>query len=185
MQIEIPIFDGSAYFFKDAIQDVGIKTLGASKNFSTVEKHTYIKKGNNYISIYPHDGLVIDATIKFNHPVIGTQHFLYDVFNDNFNTIANARTFGIIEHIKEAKKRGLLKGGTFDCAVVLDNTSILNGPLRYKDEFIRHKVLDILGDIYIDGPIKGYIETCCSSHTLVHDLMLMLKKFTMKINNKN
>jgi UDP-3-O-[3-hydroxymyristoyl] N-acetylglucosamine deacetylase len=171
---ELPIFDGSAKIFLDAILDVGIEKQSKQKLFKYIEKDFLTTKESSYIFATPYNGLILDITIKFDHPLIGHQHFIYDVFKNDFTTIANARTFSTIDQILYAKKAGLIKGGNVDNAIILNKKGVLNGNLRYKDEFVRHKVLDLLGDLYIDGPIKGYIEACCTGHYLNHKLMLAL-----------
>jgi len=175
---EIPIFDGSAKIFYEAIDKIGLYPYyNLEQNYNIIDKDIYIKKGDSYIFVTPFDGLILDVTIKFEHPLISKQHFIYDVFKDSFEKeLVNARTFATLDQIEQAKKAGLIKGGNLDCAIVLTKDSILNGPLNYKDEFVRHKVLDLLGDLYIDGPIKGYVEACCNGHYLNNKLMQTIQR---------
>lgn len=169
---EFPILDGSAFMFYRLLQAGWVTEQNAPKTYLVLDKNFYVHLGDtDYIYVEPYDGLLIDMTIRFDHPSIGTQSLIYDVFEDDFESICSARTFGIKSQIEQAQKMGLIKGGSIDNAIVLDETSVINGPLRYSDEFVRHKMLDMVGDIYLNGPIKGFIKCCCSGHKLNNELM--------------
>lgn len=174
---EIPILDGSSIMWYNLLKSAWIIEQDADKLFSNIDEQIYTEDDkDNFILIEPYDGLVIDLTIKFDHHLIGKQNFTYDLWNDDFESIASARTFGIMDHIVYAQFKGLLKGGSFDNAIVLDDKGIMNPPLRYKDEFVRHKIIDMLGDIYINGPINCYIRSCCTGHYLNNVVMNKLLK---------
>ena len=172
----LPILDGSAEPYYHLLKSAGIQKQQATRKYLIINEFLSVKEKDSYISISPYDGLIIDMTIKFKHPCIGTQALVFDLLKDDYlKEIALARTFGIKKDIEKALEAGLIKGGSFDNAIVLDNTKIINGDLRINREFVRHKILDLLGDIYVCGPIKGYFEVCCGSHNINNKMMKLVK----------
>ncbi|MBW1616161.1 MAG: UDP-3-O-acyl-N-acetylglucosamine deacetylase [Deltaproteobacteria bacterium] len=164
---EIPIMDGSAAPFVEAITKVGIVKQDKPKFFFIVNKPIILKKNEQYASIHPNSSFKITCSIQFDHPLISKQSYSLEVTPKKFiNSIAQARTFGFFNDIQYMKKNGLAKGGSLDNAVVIDEKKILNKDgLRFKDEFVRHKVLDCLGDFSLIGmPIKGHIKVHKSGH---------------------
>ncbi len=173
---EIPIMDGSAAPFVEAITKAGIAIQNKPKFFFIVNKPIILQKNEQYASIYPNSSFKITCSIQFDHPLIKKQSYSLEVTPKNFiNSIAKARTFGFFNNIQYMKKNGLAKGGSLDNAVVIDENEILNKEgLRFKDEFVRHKILDCLGDFSLIGmPIIGHIKVHKSGHAFNH---LFLKK---------
>ena len=168
---ELPILDGSAIQYYYLIKAAGIKKLNKTKSYITINKEILIKEGKSFIQCKPYNGFVIDMTIDFNHPLIGKQRKIFDINKNDYERIASARTFGFLKDIQLVKEKGLLKGGSLDNAIVLDDKEIINPPLRFKDEFVRHKILDFMGDLYLSGPIKGKFIACCCGHSLNNKLL--------------
>jgi UDP-3-O-[3-hydroxymyristoyl] N-acetylglucosamine deacetylase len=178
---EIPIMDGSSAPFIFLIKSVGIKEQKKSKQFIVIKKQIKITDGNRSINIYPSKELKISFTIDFYHPLLRNQKYDLRFSGKEFiNEISRARTFGFLKDIKLLREAGLAMGGSLDNAIVIDDFRILNEDgLRYKDEFVRHKILDFIGDLAIIGaPIIGRFEIQKSGHSLNHS---MLKKL---IENK-
>lgn len=167
---EIPIGDGSASPFLEAILKVGLAEQNEPRKYAYVthpimqgdqEKHAYVN---------PYNGLRITCTIDFPHPKIGHQTFDIDVTESTFaREIARARTFGFMKDVEALRAKGLARGGSLDNAIVLDHADVMNpGGLRWQNEFVRHKVLDALGDLVTLGmPLMGHVVL----HRAGHDLM--------------
>ncbi|MBW1649330.1 MAG: UDP-3-O-acyl-N-acetylglucosamine deacetylase [Deltaproteobacteria bacterium] len=173
---EIPIMDGSAAPFVEAITKAEIVEQNKPKIFFIVNKPIILQKNQQYAAIYPNSSFKITCSIQFDHPLIKNQSYSLEVTPENFiNYIAKARTFGFLNNIQYMKQNGLAKGGSLDNAVVIDENGILNKEgLRFKDEFVRHKILDCLGDFSLIGmPIIGHIKVHKSGHAFNH---LFLKK---------
>lgn len=175
---EIPIMDGSAKPFIDLLNFAGIRELKNKKKFIRVKKTIRIKEFDKWVELKPYDGFLFDFSIKFNHPLINhIQRYFINFSSKNFiNKISRARTFGFIKDIKFLKSRGLCLGGTLDCAIVLDEKKILNTDgLRYENEFVRHKILDAIGDLFVCGhTIIGAFTAFKSGHTLNNQLLKKL-----------
>ncbi|MFC1533823.1 UDP-3-O-acyl-N-acetylglucosamine deacetylase [Thermodesulfobacteriota bacterium] len=173
---EVPIMDGSSAPFIFLLKSVGIKELKKPKQFIVIKKTIKIQEGNRSIRIDPSKELKISFTIDFHHPLINNQKYELSFSGRDFiNEISRARTFGFLKDIQTLKEAGLAKGGSLDNAIVVDNFRILNEDgLRYKDEFVRHKILDFIGDLAIIGsPIIGHFQVHKSGHSLNQ---AMLKK---------
>lgn len=127
-----------------------------------------LRDGEKYIRALPYAGFRVDCTIDFPHPTIGRERFSMEVTPENFTRVANARTFGFFKDVEYLHSHGLARGGSLESVVVLDDNGVMNPEgLRYKDEFVRHKVLDFIGDMAMLGmPIQGQFEICCSGHQL-------------------
>ena len=174
---EIPIMDGSAVDFVDAIRSVGLEEQNEKKKFIKVLKKVAVKDGKKFISIEPlNQDLIIDFEIIFNNPLIRTRKKEFKLSNDDLTTIYNSRTFCLYEDIDNIKRMGLAKGGSLDNAIVVQGDKILNEDgLRNRHEFVYHKILDCLGDIMLSGNrIFGHIKTSQGGHALTNKL---LKKF--------
>lgn len=168
---EIPIMDGSAGVFAQELESAGIRTQSAPKHFLIVKKNIEISDQDKSVTAFPEPCFKITCRIDFPHPLIGRQEISFDRAHDNFREkISRARTFGFVRDLEILKKYSLGKGGSLDNAIVIDDDKILNkGGLRYPDEFVRHKLLDSLGDFSLLGmPIQGHIITHKSGHTLNH-----------------
>ena len=174
---EIPIMDGSAFDFVEAIKSSGIKEQNKPREFIKVLKKIEIKDGPKYISIEPLDrDLIIDFEIVFNNPLIRTRRKEFKLSEGNLTPIYNARTFCLYEDIDFIKSKGLAQGGSLDNAIVVQGDKILNEDgLRSRHEFVEHKILDCLGDIMLSGyRIFGHIKTSQGGHLLTNTL---LRKF--------
>lgn len=174
---EIPIMDGSSAPFVFLIKNAGISMQNDYKKFFFVKKPVKIKDGDRRVYLYPSNELKISYKIDFNHPLIKTQFYEMSFSQDAFvKDISKARTFGFLKDVKVLRNNGLAKGGSLDNAIVVDDFKILNdGGLRYKDEFVRHKILDFIGDLAILGHLViGHFVVEKSGHALNQQL---LKKF--------
>jgi UDP-3-O-[3-hydroxymyristoyl] N-acetylglucosamine deacetylase len=171
---EIPICDGSAQNFMQALMSVGMVEQDAPRRYAYVNQTIYFGTPEKYAYITPYDGLRVSYTIEFPHPRIGRQSFDIDVNEDSFmREIGSARTFGFMRDVEALRKRGLALGGSMDNAIVLDEEEVLNPEgLRFSDEFVRHKVLDALGDLVTLGmPIMGHIVLFRAGHDLMNKLV--------------
>ena len=172
---ELPIMDGSASPFALLIQQAGIEEQGAPKRFLRVRKTVEVKEGDKWARLEPYEGLRMSFSIEFRHPVIdrSTQSVTVDFAETSYlKEIARARTFGFMHEVEDLKDSGLALGGGLDNAVVLDEHSVLNSDgLRFADEFIRHKLLDAMGDLYLLGrPLLGAFIAHKSGHALNNKL---------------
>ncbi|CAN2041652.1 UDP-3-O-acyl-N-acetylglucosamine deacetylase [Candidatus Magnetomoraceae bacterium gMMP-15] len=178
---EIPIMDGSALPFTAKIIKAGIKTLDDSKSCFIINSPIYLSENDKSVRLSPSDRFKITCTIEFNHPLLKKQSYSIIISDESFeNEICKARTFGFIHEIEYLRQCGLAKGGSLENAVVIDKNSILNEEgLRYHDEFVRHKILDCLGDFSLLGmPIIGHLEINKSGHAFHH--AFLEKFFTQK-----
>mgnify|MGYP000655516613 CR=1 FL=1 len=165
---EIPIMDGSAAAFLELFAEAGIRELPAPRKVMRISRPLELRDGEKYIRALPYAGFRVDCTIDFPHPTIGRERFSMEVTPENFTRVANARTFGFFKDVEYLHSHGLARGGSLESVVVLDDNGVMNPEgLRYKDEFVRHKVLDFIGDMAMLGmPIQGQFEICCSGHQL-------------------
>ena len=179
---EIPIMDGSAWIFTKLIEKAGIKEQAAPQHFIIVKREVEVIENDKSVIIYPESSFKITCKIDFSHDLIGKQEIVFDRAKNNFGKeISKARTFGFVKDLELLKRFSLAKGGSLDNAIVIDKDGILNKEgLRYPDEFVRHKLLDSLGDFSLLGmPIQGHIVTHKSGHSMNH---LFIKKL---LENKN
>ena len=180
---EIPILDGSAIDFVDAIKRVGIEEQNVKKKFIKVLKKVEVKDGSKFISIEPLNyDLIIDFEIVFNNPLIRKRRKEFKLSSDSLSEIYNSRTFCLYEDIDNIKRMGLAKGGSLENAIVVQGDKILNEDgLRNRHEFVYHKILDCMGDIMLSGNrIFGHIKTSQGGHALTNKL---LKKFFSEKSN--
>jgi UDP-3-O-[3-hydroxymyristoyl] N-acetylglucosamine deacetylase len=170
---EVPIMDGSGASFVFVLKETGIATLNKSKKFLVVLEPVKVQVDDKWAMIEPASKLVIDSTIVFAHPVIKKQRKVFEFSCENYiQEIGRARTFGMLRDVDMLKRKGLIKGGSLDNAIVLDEFKVVNGEgLRFRDEFVRHKILDTIGDISLLGhEIAGRVTTYKSGHNL-HNLL--------------
>lgn len=175
--LELPIMDGSAEAFIEMIERAGIVEQPLVRRALLVRERVSVEQGERQISVEPADAYEIDCAIDFKHPLIGEQHFRFDVTDGAFGReIAAARTFGFTEEIEALRRANLIRGGSLDNAIVLTPEGMLNDTtLRFADEFVRHKILDIIGDLALLGmPILGRIKAVRSGHILHAALMTKL-----------
>lgn len=170
---EVPTMDGSSASFVFIIKETGVRVLNKSKKFLVVLDTVRVQDGDKWATIEPADNLQIDSTIVFAHPLINTQKYFYDFNCESYiNEIARARTFGLFRDVDMLKRKGLIKGGSLNNAIVLDDYKVMNPEgLRFVDEFVRHKILDTIGDVSLLGyDIIGKITTYKSGHKL-HNIL--------------
>jgi UDP-3-O-[3-hydroxymyristoyl] N-acetylglucosamine deacetylase len=165
---EVPIVDGSALPFMHLIDAAGVRKLGAEIPVLRIAQPIEITEGQKSIRITPSNRLAIKYKIDFEHPVIGRQTVHFDFAHDSFlRKIAPARTFGFVRDVEQLRAAGLARGGSVENAIVLDDRGVINGPLRFRDEFVRHKILDLVGDLALVGrPIVGEITAYRAGHAL-------------------
>ena len=175
---ETPLGDGSSLPFTEVLNKVGRLEQAAERKFVKIEEPIYYREGDVMLSVLPADDLRITMTIAFDHVAIGTQYASFTITPEVFtNEISSARTFCFLREVKTLQDQGLIRGGTLENAVVVGDESILNDDLRYPDEMVRHKVLDLLGDIFLIGrPMKGHIIAVKSGHATHVEFTKRIKK---------
>jgi len=174
---ELPIMDGSAGPFISYIKTAGIEEQLGPRYFFVVKEPIELKEDGKFVGIYPASKFKITCTIYYDHPLIKEQSYSIDVSDQVFEKeICRARTFGFLQEIEYLKKYGFARGGSLDNVIVLDEKGILNkNGLRFPDEFVRHKILDCIGDFSLLGmPVLGHIIVNKSGHSFNH---AFLKKF--------
>jgi len=176
---EVPIMDGSAGPFVFLLQSAGIQEQSSAKKYIRIRKKLRIEDGDKWAQFKPLDGFKVSFTIDFDHPVIknAVQIATVDFSTTSFvKEISRARTFGFMHDLEALRSAGLARGGSLDNAIVMDNYHILNEDgLRYEDEFVKHKVLDAIGDLYLLGhPLIGEFSAYKSGHELNNRLLRKL-----------
>ena len=177
--IEIPILDGSSENWVELLETAGIVEQNAARRFLQIEKEVVFEQGDKRMSVAPSDKFEIECAIDFTHPFIKRQSYNFELENGSFGReIASARTFGFTQEIEMLRRANLALGGSLDNAIVLTPDGMLNeNPLRFQDEFVRHKILDIIGDFALLGmPIKGKLTAYKSGHAVHASLMSKLLK---------
>ncbi|HWU84074.1 MAG TPA: UDP-3-O-acyl-N-acetylglucosamine deacetylase [Rhodocyclaceae bacterium] len=173
---ELPIMDGSAAPFVFLLQSAGIEEQNAPKKFIRIRKTVRVEEGDKWAQLDPYEGFRLDFAIVFNHPAVdqtGRQVSVDFADNSYVREIARARTFGFMQDIEYMRDHGLALGGSLENAIVMDEYRVLNSDgLRYNDEFVKHKVLDAIGDLYVAGhPILGAFSAFKSGHGLNNKLL--------------
>ena len=166
---EVPILDGSALLFTQAIQQAGVARLQTPRTYVRIEKPFVLEENGKSIAIYPSDSLSLEYEIGFPHPLIGHQKLEVKITPENYCAlIAPARTFGFYHEVEALQAAGLVRGGSLENAIVLTENGILNETsLRYPDEFVRHKILDLLGDFALMGQqVLGRLTANRAGHAL-------------------
>jgi UDP-3-O-[3-hydroxymyristoyl] N-acetylglucosamine deacetylase len=176
---EVPIMDGSAGPFVFLVQSAGIEEQSAPKRFLRIKRTVKVEDGDKWARFDPFDGFKVSFNIDFNHPVFRNraQTTTVDFSSTSFvKEVSRARTFGFMKDIEQLRENDLALGGSLDNAIVLDDYRILNEDgLRYEDEFVRHKVLDAIGDLYLLGcSLIGEFSGCKSGHALNNHLLRTL-----------
>lgn len=176
---EVPIMDGSASPFVFLIQSAGIIEQAAPKRFLRIKKKVTVKHEDKWVSMEPYNGFQVDFQIEFDHPVIieETQHALVDFSSTSYvKEVSRARTFGFLSDYEYIRKQNVALGASLDNTIVLDEYKILNQDgLRYRDEFVKHKILDVIGDLYLMGyPIIGRFKGFKSGHMMNAKLLAKL-----------
>lgn len=166
--LELPILDGSALPFVELIQKAGLRKQRRPRKYLKILREVEMREGNKFISVYPADSYSVSYAINFPHPLIGKETFEVELSNGSYvRKIAAARTFGSREDEKAMRNMGLIRGASRENCIVLTRDGVENGPLRYADEFVRHKVLDLVGDLALLGkPILGKIVADRAGHAM-------------------
>lgn len=175
---ELPIMDGSAASFVYLLNQAGLRRQTKARKVLAVTKPIVFERDGKFIKATPHDGFAVDYTIQFAHPLIGRQNLAMEVTPDAFaSDLAKARTFGFLREVEYLHANGLALGGNLDNAVVLDEFGVLNTDgLRFPDEFVRHKLLDFVGDMAVMGlPLQGRFEVFASGHALNNSFLRYLE----------
>ncbi|MDL1958503.1 MAG: UDP-3-O-acyl-N-acetylglucosamine deacetylase [Deltaproteobacteria bacterium] len=170
---EVPAMDGSAAPFLTLLQKAGLKAQDEPIRYIKIMEPIMVKRGDKSLSIEPSKNFVVSFEIAFEHPLIAKQRFVDKITPQTFACqISKARTFGFLSEVELLRENGFARGGSLENAVVVGDTSIYNsGGLRFSDEFVRHKVLDLIGDLYLLGaPILGKVKAVKSGHALHHVL---------------
>ena len=171
---EVPIMDGSAAPFAYLLKSAGVRVLSEPKSFLVIKKSVTVAEGDKEATLAPSTRFRIDCTIDFDHPLISDQTLSFDFSERNFSReIARARTFGFLRDVEKLKAVGLARGGSLENAIVVDDFSIVNPDgLRFPDEFVRHKLLDAIGDVALFGrPVLGHLRAFKTGHALNQKLV--------------
>ncbi len=165
---EVPIMDGSSAPFVYLLHEAGLRRQQAPRRFVKIVEPLHVQEHDKSISVYPADRLKISYTIDFDHPLIGTQRETFCVSPRAYTEqIAPARTFGFLRDVEVMRSHGLALGGSMENAIVVGENSILNPQLRFPDEFVRHKILDVIGDLALLGnPMLGHVVAYRAGHAL-------------------
>jgi UDP-3-O-[3-hydroxymyristoyl] N-acetylglucosamine deacetylase len=165
---EIPVIDGSAAPFIRSLQKAGTKKLNQPKIIYDIIQPFSLKHEGGVIDGFPDSQIRLTYEIEFDHPAIGRQQLsIHGKVQNWISEIASARTFGFLKDVEKLKKQKLALGGSLENTLVLDDEKVINGPLRFKDEFVRHKLLDLTGDLYLlNGFLNGHIQAKKAGHTL-------------------
>ena len=188
---EVPILDGSSKIFVDLIDEAGIKNLRTSRKIVKILRPIIVGNKDVYIKATPAESFKVDYTISYDHILLDHQRLTLDYFDENIfrELISNSRTFGFKDDVDMLLEKGLIKGGSLNNAVLLDEKGIVNEEeLRYPDEFVRHKILDFIGDIFLLGKkVEGHFEIFCGGHSLTQELLktLVSDKLNWKLMDEN
>jgi UDP-3-O-[3-hydroxymyristoyl] N-acetylglucosamine deacetylase len=174
--IEVPILDGSAEPFMQMLEEAGTRRLRRKRRFLKVLKPLEVIEGDRRIGIYPADEFRVRCYVDFPHPLVGQQEVEMVVSPETFrHLLARARTFCFERDIEPLRSMGLIRGGSLENAIVLTSDGVMNGPLRFPDEFGRHKALDLIGDLALAGlPLLGRVEAHKGGHALHTQLVSRL-----------
>jgi UDP-3-O-[3-hydroxymyristoyl] N-acetylglucosamine deacetylase len=166
--LELPILDGSAKPFVEMIQRAGIRKQRKSRTYLRILREIELREGDKSIAVYPANTYSVEYSINFPHPLIGKQRFCVQLTNGSYlKEIAAARTFGFLHEADAMRQQGLIRGASTQNAIVLNRDQVLNPPLRFPDEFVRHKVLDLIGDLALIGKqILGSVVADRAGHAM-------------------
>jgi UDP-3-O-[3-hydroxymyristoyl] N-acetylglucosamine deacetylase len=175
---EVPIMDGSAAPFVDLLRRAGLRRQFAPKTFLKVRQPISVYLGTRSLRIVPSQRLKVIYTMCFDHPVLGEQTVAMEIGRERYaREVAPSRTYGFVKDLDILSRLGLAKGGSLENALVIGEEGVLNGPLRFSDELVRHKILDLLGDLYLLGkPLVGTIIAHGAGHQLHVQLVRRIQK---------
>jgi len=179
---EVPIMDGSASPFVFLLQSAGIEEQPSAKKFIRIKKAVEVKQGDKWVKFEPYNGFRVDFSIDFRHPVFAhsNKRVVVDFEHTSYiKEVSRARTFGFMQDVENMRAQGLALGGSLDNAIVMDDYRVLNADgLRYEDEFVKHKALDAIGDLYLLGhPVIGAYSAYKSGHALNNGLLRQLMEY--------
>ncbi len=165
---EVPIMDGSSAPFVYLIHEAGVKRLAAPRKYLKVVRPVTLSRGDKRIALYPSDHFKVTYSIAFDHPLLRHQSRTIRLSEETFiEEIAPARTFGFLKEVETLRQHGLALGGSLENAIVIGDSGVLNNALRYEDEFVRHKILDVIGDMALVGyPVIGHLVAHRGGHAL-------------------
>lgn len=174
--LELPILDGSSQPFIEMLHQAGIRKLRKRRRYLKVVKALEFTEGGRRIGIYPADDFRVRCFVEYKHPSVGAQEVELRVSRESFSRmLAPARTFGFVQDFEGLRRMGLIRGGSLENAIVLNETGVMNGPLRFPDEFGRHKALDLIGDLALVGhPLLARVEAHKAGHALHTQLVTRL-----------
>jgi UDP-3-O-[3-hydroxymyristoyl] N-acetylglucosamine deacetylase len=175
--LELPILDGSALPYVEAFRDIGLRTQRRRREYLRIRKTVEVHEGDKFIGVYPGEGYSVSYKIDFPRP-IGRQGFIVDLATRDYGAqIAPARTFGFKEDEEKLRNMGLIRGVSESNAIIVNGKGVINGPLRFNDEFVRHKVLDLIGDLALAGHhILGHVVAERAGHAMHTALVARLLK---------
>jgi UDP-3-O-[3-hydroxymyristoyl] N-acetylglucosamine deacetylase len=178
--LELPILDGSALPIVEMVQRVGLRRQKRLRHYLRVLRPVEVREGDKFIGLYPAENFSVSYTINFNHPLIGEESITVDLSRGDYaRDIAPARTFGFLHEAEALRNMGLIRGASEDNAVVLTRDGIKNGPLRFDNEFVRHKVLDLIGDLSLIGhQVLGRVVADRAGHAMHTALVSRLLRDT-------
>lgn len=175
---EIPIMDGSATPFVQGILDAGIQSLSDERKYIRILDSLTVQEGEARVAFHPDPNFKITYSIDYDHPAIGQQGLALVLDEKIYaEEVAPARTFGFLKDVARLRNQGLALGGSLENAVVLDEEKVINGPLRFPDEFVRHKILDLIGDLSLCGhPLRAHVVAHKAGHKLhLHAIKALLE----------
>src|SRR5919201_208471 len=177
---EVPIMDGSAAPFIYLIHEAGIKRLPAARRYMKILRPLSLTRGDKRIAVYPSDHFKVTYSIAFDHPLLRHQSRAIRLSEDAFiDEIAPARTFGFLKEVEWMRQQGLALGGSLENAIVIGDTGVLKNSLRFDDEFVRHKILDVIGDMALVGyPLIGHLVAHRGGHALHTEFAAMVLQET-------
>jgi UDP-3-O-[3-hydroxymyristoyl] N-acetylglucosamine deacetylase len=166
--LELPILDGSAQPFIEMVTQAGLKPQRRKRTYLRMRQEIELREGDKFIAVYPADGYSVSYAINFPHPLIGNETFAVELSGDRYRRdIAPARTFGFRKDEQQMRNMGLIRGASRESCIVLTDDGVENGPLRFADEFVRHKVLDLIGDLALLGKrVIGRIVADRAGHAM-------------------
>ncbi len=174
--LELPILDGSSQPFIEMLGEAGMRRLRKRRRYLKIVKPLEISEGGRRIGIYPCDDFRVSCHVHYANPAVGTQEIELVVGRESFSRmLAPARTFGFVQDFEGLRRMGLIRGGSLENAIVLNEGGVMNGPLRFPDEFGRHKALDLIGDLALVGrPLLARVEAYKAGHALHTQLVTRL-----------
>ncbi len=175
---ELPAMDGSAKGFVEMLERAGRGSLPAPRKALMIDEPIRVEAGDRFIQVVPSDPFRISYTLDHDHPVIGLQVASLEITETTFvDEVAPARTYGFLRDVGAMRRNGLARGGSLDNAIVVGKRSVLNDSLRFADEFVRHKILDLVGDLFLLGrPLVGHVVARNAGHALNYQILVAIQK---------